>query len=199
MIAVAVPEAEPVQRRHMEETDVAKLQRSAMRVGPMTAIVVDLLLNSGIRASEAAELELKNILRETDGRCRIKVTGKRGKTRSILLNKGISARLAAWTRIQDRRAHLHVFPSPHNPTDHVKRHCIWSHVKRAARGAGLPDVSPHWLRHAFASRALDNKAPLHVVRQDLGHASLATTSLYVTCQDGASSSSFLGGRSGGAD
>lgn len=51
--------------------------------------------------------------------------------------------------------------------------------KRACKQAGITDtVSPHWLRHAAASHALDRGAPVHVVQQTLGHASLATTSRY---------------------
>ena len=53
-------------------------------------------------------------------------------------------------------------------------------VKKAAKRAGLPDtVSPHWLRHASASHALDAGATLACVRDGLGHASVATTSRYL--------------------
>jgi integrase/recombinase XerD len=58
-------------------------------------------------------------------------------------------------------------------------------VKAAAkRVPGLPaeiaaHVSPHWLRHAHASHSLDNGAPIHLVQQTLGHASVATTGLYL--------------------
>ena len=52
-------------------------------------------------------------------------------------------------------------------------------IKQLARDAGIDsEVSPHWLRHAAASHALDRGAPVHVVQQTLGHASLATTARY---------------------
>ena len=62
------------------------------------------------------------------------------------------------------------------------------------RGAGRPvtaRVSPHWLRHAHASHALDRGAAVHVVQHTLGHASLATTTRYVHVQPGESSGHSL--------
>ena len=46
------------------------------------------------------------------------------------------------------------------------------------RAGGNPDTSPHWLRHAHASHAIDNGAPITLVSQTLGHADLKTTSVY---------------------
>lgn len=54
------------------------------------------------------------------------------------------------------------------------------------------DVSPHWLRHAHASHALDRGAPVHLVKDTLGHASLATTSQYAHARPGDSSARYLG-------
>ncbi len=52
-------------------------------------------------------------------------------------------------------------------------------------------MSPHWLRHAHVSHALDRGAPAHLVQQTVGHASLATTSKYAHARPDASSSEFL--------
>jgi integrase/recombinase XerD len=65
-------------------------------------------------------------------------------------------------------------------------------VTRAARRAGIDKhVSPHWLRHALASHALDRGAPIHVVQQTLGHASLATTSKYSHARPGDSAGLYV--------
>ncbi len=53
-------------------------------------------------------------------------------------------------------------------------------------------VSPHWLRHAHASHALDRGASIHLVQQTLGHASVATTSRYLHTHPGDSSGRYLG-------
>jgi hypothetical protein len=65
-------------------------------------------------------------------------------------------------------------------------------VRRAAKNAGVADaVSPHWLRHAHTSHALDHGAPIHLVQATLGHSSVATTSNYLHVRPGDSSARFL--------
>jgi integrase/recombinase XerD len=62
----------------------------------------------------------------------------------------------------------------------------------AAKRAGLPKkVSPHWLRHAHASHALDRSAPIHLVQATLGHASVSTTGRYLHARPTESSSLYL--------
>jgi site-specific recombinase XerD len=69
----------------------------------------------------------------------------------------------------------------------------WRVVKAAAKRAGIEgDVSPHWLRHAHASHALDRGAPIHLVQATLGHADLRTTSKYTHARPTDSSSRYLG-------
>ena len=69
---------------------------------------------------------------------------------------------------------------------------IWRIVKAAAQRAGIEGpVSPHWLRHAHASHALDRGAPIHLVQATLGHASITTTGRYLHARPKESSSKFL--------
>ena len=59
-------------------------------------------------------------------------------------------------------------------------------------GAGLEQkVSPHWMRHAHASHALDRSAPIHLVQATLGHASVSTTGRYLHARPSESSSFYL--------
>ena len=65
-------------------------------------------------------------------------------------------------------------------------------LRRAAERAGIQErMSPHWLRHAHASHALDHGAPIHLVQATLGHASVATTSSYLHARPGDSSARFV--------
>ena len=69
-------------------------------------------------------------------------------------------------------------------------------LQKAAQRAPLPQrvkdgVSPHWLRHAHVSHALDNGAPISLVQQTLGHGSIKTTSIYAHAKPGASSALYL--------
>jgi integrase/recombinase XerD len=65
-------------------------------------------------------------------------------------------------------------------------------VLEAAQRAGVElAVSPHWLRHAHASHALDRGAPIHLVQATLGHASVATTGHYLHARPTDSSARYL--------
>ena len=76
------------------------------------------------------------------------------------------------------------------PLDPSQVHRI---VKAAAERAGLSaEVSAHWLRHAHASHSLDRGAPIHLVQQTLGHASVATTGRYLHARPTDSSARYLG-------
>ncbi|HLX59338.1 MAG TPA: tyrosine-type recombinase/integrase [Ktedonobacteraceae bacterium] len=59
------------------------------------------------------------------------------------------------------------------------------------KGRKRSHVSPHWLRHSNASHALDNSAPVHVVKESLGHSSLVTTTRYAHIKPGTGSSQYL--------
>lgn len=104
------------------------------------------------------------------------ILGKGGKQRSVLVPPELYEAIVA------------VLPARGSPTDplfvsregsRLSTTQIWRIVKKAARRVGLDPVSPHWLRHAHASHAIDKGAPLPLVRDQLGHANIATTSLYL--------------------
>ena len=76
---------------------------------------------------------------------------------------------------------------------HLDPSAVHRVVKAAAERAGLSaEVSAHWLRHAHASHSLDRKAPIHLVQQTLGHASVATTGRYLHARPTGSSARYLG-------
>jgi site-specific recombinase XerD len=75
---------------------------------------------------------------------------------------------------------------PHLPTIPSQTHC------RVTKRAGVnPAASVHWLRHAHASHAIDNGAPITLVAATLGHADLKTTSVYAHARPGESSGRYL--------
>jgi integrase/recombinase XerD len=68
----------------------------------------------------------------------------------------------------------------------------WRIVRKAAKRAGVElPVSPHFLRHAHASHALERGAPIHLVQATLGHASVATTGRYLHARPEDSSSRYV--------
>jgi integrase len=59
---------------------------------------------------------------------------------------------------------------------------VWRIVRKAAQRAGIElNVSPHWMRHAHGSHALDRGTPIHLVQATFGHSSIATTGKYLPC------------------
>jgi integrase/recombinase XerD len=113
--------------------------------------------------------------------------GKGGKTRTILLSVATWRELMALRGGQDDP----VFPS-RKQGGHLDRSQVLRIVQTAAKRAGVAGkVSPHWLRHAHASHALDRGAALHLVQTTLGHQSVDTTSQYLHARPGESSGKYL--------
>jgi integrase/recombinase XerD len=146
--------------------------------------LLELLYAAGLRISEAINLDLEDLSR--DGSF-VRVIGKGDKERLVPVGEIALDWLSGW--IDGARAVLialhHVAPVRGGPLflgDRGRRWArqqAWTAVKRAAEGAGLTDrVSPHTLRHSFATHLLEGGADLRVVQELLGHASISTTQLY---------------------
>jgi integrase/recombinase XerD len=146
-----------------------------------------LTYGAGLRISEVCGLLWKD-LAARDEAGQITVFGKGGKTRVILLPAVLWRRLVAIHRGNDLDSP--VFRSRGGGClDPSQVHRIF---KAAAKRAGLPAAaSVHWLRHAHVSHALDRGAPVHVVRQTVGHASLETTTRYTHARPDDSSARYL--------
>jgi integrase/recombinase XerC len=138
--------------------------------------LIELLYGAGLRVSEAASLDVDHLdLKERQA----EVHGKGNKDRVVLFGEPCSRALSAY--IEEER----VAPSAGRPLftnskgGRLGVRAMRAAVKRLARSAGLPeDVSPHTLRHSFATHLLDGGADLKTVQQLLGHESLATTQIY---------------------
>jgi integrase/recombinase XerD len=146
--------------------------------------LLELLYAAGLRISEAINLDREDL--STDG-AYVRVIGKGDKERLVPVGEIALDWLGRW--IDGPRAGLvalhHVAPLRGGPLflgdrgGRLARQQAWAAVKRAADAAGLPDrVSPHTLRHSFATHLLEGGADLRVVQELLGHASISTTQLY---------------------
>ncbi len=152
--------------------------------------LIRLLYTAGLRVSEACALRWRDLQPRGEGG-QVAVWGKGEKERAVLLTAGTWRELMA-LRPADARPDDPVFRSrqgrPLSPSQ------AWRVVKAAAARAGLASAaafSPHWLRHGHASHALDRGAPVSLVREGLGHASLVTTSRYTHARPGDGSSRYL--------
>jgi integrase/recombinase XerD len=146
--------------------------------------LLELLYASGLRVSEALGLDLEDL--SLDGGY-VRVIGKGDKERLVPVGDVALDWLGRW--LADARPELlaihHVAPVRGGPLfvgdrgGRLARQQAFAMVRSAARRAGLPDgVSPHTLRHSFATHLLEGGADLRVVQELLGHASISTTQLY---------------------
>ena len=147
------------------------------------------LYGSGARISEACDLRWEHIHPQESGEAVVTLHGKGGKTRHVLVSKSVSEALLA-LKPDDALPEAPVFATrtgnPLHPANVVKS------VRRLASKAGITrPVSPHWFRHAHASHALDRGAPVHLVQNSLGHASVATTGKYLHAKPGDGSGRYL--------
>lgn len=162
----------------------------AAEPNPRNHALIRLLYTAGLRLAEACALCWRDLQpRGAEGQAT--VWGKGAKERTVLITAGTWQEILALRRPTSGPDDP-VFRSrqrrPLSPTQG------WRIVKLAALRAGLeraPAISPHWLRHAHASHALDRGAPVSLVRDSLGHASLVTTSRYTHARPGDGSGRYL--------
>ena len=151
-----------------------------------TTCLIELIYGSGLRISEALGLP-KSAARAKEPL--VAVRGKGGKERLAPLSAPSRAAIAAYRALLSEAAPSMaaspwLFPAD-SASGHMTRQAFARDMKAVASAAGLSpaQVSPHVLRHAFASHLLQNGADLRVVQDLLGHADISTTQIYTHVLD----------------
>ncbi len=148
--------------------------------------LMELLYATGMRVSELVSLPVAAV--RGDPRMLL-VRGKGGKERMVPLSPPARSALAAWIEARDateaERGRKGAAPSPflfpsRSSAGHLTRHRFYLLIKEIAMRAGISPakVTPHTLRHAFATHLLANGADLRSIQTLLGHADLSTTEIY---------------------
>jgi integrase/recombinase XerD len=140
--------------------------------------LLELLYSTGARISEAVGLDVDDVDAVTRS---VLLDGKGGKQRLVPVGRPALAALDAWL-VRGRPA-LRTRGTPavflNARGGRLSRQSAWQVLQQAAAGAGLTvAVSPHTLRHSFATHLLDGGADVRVVQELLGHASVTTTQVY---------------------
>lgn len=168
-----------VAKRILPEVDVALLLRAATR--PRDRLMLATAYGGGLRVSELVALTWADVLPGEGGRVQLSIVGKGGVTRQVLLPKKLSDDLLTCRR--DTGNNDPVFPARHG--GHLTVRAVLGLLKRIAKRAGVNEaVSPHWLRHAHASHALDRGATLVETQATLGHAKHRDDWWLSTCPPG---------------
>ncbi len=167
----------------LTERDVEKLLAmpdTSTAIGLRDRTMLEVLYATGLRVTELVSLTVTEVnLRQGV----VRIVGKGSKERLVPLGEEAIAWLVRFMR-EGRNELLHknlaeniVFPS--NQGRPMTRQTFWHRIKAHARAAGLKrKLSPHTLRHAFATHLLNHGADLRVVQLLLGHADLSTTQIY---------------------
>ena len=144
----------------------------------------------GLRVSELVSLAWRQVIARDSGEAQLEVTGKGDKVRQVLIPAAIATQLLASRA--DAPATAPVFESVRHPGHPLTDRAVNYMIKACAKRAGVnPAASVHWLRHAHASHAIDNGAPITLVSATLGHVDLKTTSVYAHARPGESSGRYL--------
>lgn len=138
--------------------------------------MLELLYASGLRVSELCELRASSILAD-----KLLIHGKGAKERLVPMHQGAIDALNKWLKLADipRDSNQYVFQS-NGQSGHITRDGLFKTLKKCAVLAGIDParVSPHVLRHSFASHLLAGGANLRAIQIMLGHEDISTTQIY---------------------
>lgn len=148
-------------------------------IGLRDKAALELMYATGMRVSEMVELAIDGLNLDVGF---IKCRGKGDKERIVPLGKAANAAVARYMEkvrpnLAKNKQDAHVFLSRLGKK--ISRQSFWKMIKTNARRARIKkDITPHTLRHSFATHLLERGADLRVVQEMLGHADIATTQIY---------------------
>ena len=152
--------------------------------GHRNRAIIEVFFSCGLRVSELTNLKLSDLFLPQGF---IRVNGKGGKQRLVPISERAIHELELWF---DDRRQMKIKPGEEDYVflnrrgHHLTRTMILIMVKRQAEAAGIKKtISPHTLRHSFATALLKGGADLRIIQELLGHADLGTTEIYTHMDD----------------
>ena len=174
--------------KFLSEKDIYKLldymqKNSKTFTGLQTLVLTEILYASGLRVTELVQLKIASITEDFKS---LYIKGKGNKDRviplgeyaqKILQNYLLKVKLKYENKNKKAIKEKWLFP---NSNSHISRYSYYNRLRKAAREVDISSdkVSPHVLRHAFASHMLKNGADLKVLQQLLGHEDISTVEIY---------------------
>jgi integrase/recombinase XerD len=179
--------AMPTRPKHLpdvlDDSEIEAMQKTFDRSLPGPArnyVIVEVLYGCGLRVSELVNLKLSNIYAEEQ---MLQIFGKGDKERWVPINPRALKLMQDY--ILTLRSHLPIVPGEEKYVflnlrgHHLSRVAVFQFIKEAVEKAGIhKTVSPHSLRHSFATELVQNGADLRAVQEMLGHECLSTTEIY---------------------
>ena len=143
--------------------------------------LIEILYATGLRVTELVSLPLESVSGSPEV---ILVKGKGRKERIVPLSKTARAAIKEWLKLRQKmtlstKSKPYLFPSK-SKSGFLNREQFFNIIKRIARHAGLDHerISPHVLRHAFATHLLANGADMRIIQSLLGHSDISSTQIY---------------------
>lgn len=178
--------------RVLSEAEITLLLTAAhqdeSKEGLRLAALLEILYASGLRVSELVNLKLTTLQKERGEKAGsfrpfMIIEGKGKKERLVPLNQPALDAILCYLAVRQEHSPW-LFPSP-SEAGHITRQYFAKLLKKLALNAGIdPDkISPHAVRHSFASHLLQHGADLRVIQELLGHADIATTQIYTHVLD----------------
>ncbi len=180
---LVAPRAIKKERRFLSEEEYRRLLRACSHHA-RDAAIIEVFLQTGMRLSELARLTLtdveltKRITRDIDSMGSVRVQRKGGKVEGIPLYYKVCQALAAYLKVRPKVEHDGIFVTKFK-TRRTTRSIEWMVTKYLAE-TGISDASVHMLRHTMATHHVMRGTDLKTVQVTMGHASLATTTIYVS-------------------
>lgn len=153
----------------------------AGEIGLRDRAIIELMYSSGLRVSEAVNLDIKDI--DLDGGI-LTCSGKGSKTRRVPVGSSAVEWIRSYLAYRRKHANIEVqklFVSSLGKP--ITRQVVHEFVSEYGKKCGLEGVSPHTLRHSFATHLIQNNADIRSVQQMLGHADISTTQIYTHITD----------------
>ena len=177
----------PIRPHHLPDVlnddEVTLIQQTFDRStsdGERNYTIVEVLYGCGLRVSELVNLKLSNIYVDEQY---LQVIGKGDKERWVPINERALELMLSY--IHNVRSHMPVMPGEdkyvflNRRGHHLTRQMVFIMLRNAVAAAGIKKkVSPHSLRHSFATELVENGADLRAVQEMLGHESISTTEIY---------------------
>jgi integrase/recombinase XerD len=179
-----IPQKSQYLPRFMNQAEIESLLAVpdvSMETGLRDKAILELMYSSGLRVSEVVTLQINDI--DLDAGI-LTCTGKGSKTRRIPVGSSAVEWLKSYLALRRKKEGIEVqnlFVTPSNAP--LNRQAIFLFIKEYAKTCGLADVSPHTLRHSFATHLVQNRADIRSVQQMLGHADISTTQIYTHMTD----------------
>jgi integrase/recombinase XerD len=170
--------------KFLNRTDIENLllvPDVSLEIGLRDRAILELMYACGLRVSEAVDLKLGDV--DVDAGI-LTCTGKGNKTRKVPVGNSAVEWLKSYLILRRKKENIeisNIFVSAAGKP--INRQTIFLFIKEYAAKIGLEDVSPHTLRHSFATHLVQNSADIRSVQQMLGHADISTTQIYTHITD----------------